>query len=279
MLNKMLRTVRGGSIHLVLILIATSLPAWANDQVLDLSTYSIEKISPFTSAGFNNKYMLQSRPLPQPKVNLDPGDLLIVKLSNKEGRSDYGPCHLDSKVDDLKNKAIMGLAPNRYIAISSGEGKIVVYANGPGLGVIEPSMEIMVTVAPLSMQKEEALLKRVEPSDSSKKTIDCPDAIEAIKSEISGVVYNTYNAVIENRSRLLHSYMYVLARRDGKNCIPFLAGLLNADADAKKEVFSCIKTLTEDDYSKSPERSTQSWEEWWQAHATKYDASSPIKNR
>lgn len=93
----MLKTILGamglGSTTAIVFLIGTILPALADDQVVDLSAFSIDKITPFAPKGFNKQFNFPY-PQPQPKVHLNPGDALVVKLSKMEGRSDYAPCHL-----------------------------------------------------------------------------------------------------------------------------------------------------------------------------------------
>ncbi|MBP6745143.1 hypothetical protein KA344_07900, partial [bacterium] len=153
-----------------------------------------------------------------------------MKLSKMEGRSDYGPCHLDSMISGCGSKTMMSLSDGLYIAIEACEGKVIVFPTGPGLGLITPSMEIPIEVTALTREQEEALLNPVLPAKGTTKICVPSDVIEAIKSEINGTVGNIYNVVIKNRSALLHAYMFALARRDGKNCLPFLASLLNADA-------------------------------------------------
>jgi hypothetical protein len=197
-----------------------------------------------------------------------------VKLSKMEGRSDYGPCHLDSMISGCGSKTMMSLSDGLYIAIEACEGKVIVFPTGPGLGLITPSMEIPIEVTALTREQEEALLNPVLPAKGTTKICVPSDVIEAIKSEINGTVGNIYNVVIKNRSALLHAYMFALARRDGKNCLPFLASLLNADAEAKNAALNCMKMLTNADYAKRPERSTQSFEAWWQLHASEYGISS-----
>jgi len=276
----MLRTVWGTvsrcSFASLVCLFATILPSIAEDRVLDLSAFSIDKISHFTPKGTNNKFMMQVPHLTQPKVILNPGDALVLKLSKVEGRSEYGPCHLESMVSDRASKSILSVGDDRYVAIGACEEKIVVFPQGPGLGLITSSMDIPIQVTALSSQQEEALLKTVRPAEGTLMMSVSADTSKWIKSEIGSTISNIYKVVIKNRRQLLHSYMFVLARRDGKNCLPFLASLTNADADAeaKAEALSCIKMLTNGDYSKSQEKSTQSWESWWQLHAAEYGASS-----
>lgn len=251
-------------------LLAASLPALAADHVVDLTAYSIDKITPFHTKPTQQMFPMANKP--QPKVKLNPGDALFIKLSTKEGRSDYGPCHLDSSVFTEQSKVLMSLDKCSYLAISAGEEKVIIFATGPGLGLIVPAMEIPIEVASLSSQQEETLLNTLPAVTDKQKLCASAEEIRQIESEINDIVFHPYKPAEKQRGKLMHPYLFALASRSGKACLPYLASLLKQDDEVKNEAVNCMKMLTNNDYAKSPEHSTQTWDVWWQSHAADYGA-------
>lgn len=253
-------------------LLAASLPAVAADHVVDLTAYGIDKIAPCKTKPTESMFPMANKP--QPKVKLNPGDALFIKLSKKEGRSDYGPCHLDSRVLTEQSKVLMSLDKCSYLAISAGEEKVIIFATGPGLGIIEAAMEIPIEVASLSSQQEETLLNTLPAVTDKQKLCASTEEIRQIQSEINDIVFHPYRPAEEHRGKLMHPYLFALASRSGKACLPYLASLLKQDDEVKNEAIICMKMLTNSDYAISPEHSTQTWEAWWQSHAADYGVPS-----
>lgn len=148
------------SCHFVLSFLMIS-PAISKDEVVDLT-------GPIK--------MWRGR---EKNVNLEQGDILILRVPNTVRQTRYGKSFYRSGIKGAQ-QALLDLDDDRYVAAQPGEACVIVYQSGPGF--IHEDCAIRVFVKGTSVAQRKALLGRASTFKYGKQILALAQIAEADSS-------------------------------------------------------------------------------------------------